>query len=253
MKILMLGSSNERDDWFQGGKRRHEFLRDRMAEEFGEPVEVIAKSTWPDAQLLPVVETWLERYKPDLLYISITSFPFAYESLPLRVGRILGPFGGTVQNSGLRLADSKRWAHNAVFRNARKLGQAVIGGDTHFSCDEIIERYSELIRIATRHEGLAIVVKGPQGIGKTGITAREQRRKEAKRLYVHRALETFCNRLHIDYYGRETPRWKERPIGHLTVGDGVHVNAEGHRVLADDLTEIVSSAWRKHLAETPVR
>jgi hypothetical protein len=249
VNLLFLGSSNDVGQWFEAGAKRHEILRERLEAEFGEPVEVIVKSIWPDERMVSVIGHWLDETETDAIYLNVTSYPFVYESLPLRLRRVLGPLGPAVGDAGLRFADSKRWAHNAVFRTVRRWGQATIGGDTHFTCDEVIERFSEVIRLIARREGACLIVKGPKGAVQTGITLREQRRKEAKRLYVHHALQGLCERLHIDYIGRETPLWRARLSRGVTAGDGLHANAAGHADLADGVFKSVRAAWARHLVE----
>lgn len=253
VKLLLLGNSNDTGDWFEDGPKRHEILRDRLTAEFGEPVEVVARGLWPNEKMVPLIKRWLDETEFDAVYMNVTSFPFAYESLPLRFKRILGPLGPAIGDAGLRFADSKRWSHNAVFRTVRRWGQATVGGDTHFTCDEVVDRFSEVIRVIIRREGTFVIVKGPRGRQKTGITRREHRRKEAKRLYVHQALQSLCEQLHVHYIGRETPLWRERQSPRGTkIGDGLHSNASGHADLADALFANVRDAWAAHLEKQTV-
>jgi hypothetical protein len=248
VKLLLLGNSNDTGDWFEGGPKRHEILRDRLAAEFGEPVEVVAKSLWPNEKMVPLINRWLDETEFDAVYMGVTSFPFAFESLPLRLKRILGRLGPSVGDAGLRFSGSKRWSHNAVFRTLRRWGQATVGGDTHVTCDEAVDRFSEVIRVIIRRESTLLIVKGPTGRAKTGITGREHRRKEAKRLRVHGALESLCDQLHVHYIGRDTPLWRESqgPRG-TKIGDGLHSNARGHAYAADTLVAHVRDAWAAHL------
>jgi hypothetical protein len=249
LKVLLLGSSDDTGSGFVGGKRRQEILRDLLAEEFGEPVSVVVRSPWPDLRMAALVERWLTENDPDLVYLNITTFPFSYESLPLRVGRLLGPFGGRVRETGLRMADSKRWAHNAVFRTARRWAQTAIGGDTHFTCDEVITRYSEVIRLVSTRELTCLIVKGPQRFSASSTAPRARQRREAKRLYVQKPLKALCDELHVDYYGRESPTWTETMMPGGTLGDGIHSNAQGHAVLAAEWYRTISTSWSRHIAQ----
>jgi hypothetical protein len=129
MKVLILGSSNDTQDWGEGVRRRHEIARDQLAQEFGEPVDVEVKNLWPNERVAEFVARWVTEAEPDLVYLNVTAYPFSYESLPLRLKRKLGPFGAAASRAGFDLAESKRWAHNAVFRTVRRWGQATIGGD----------------------------------------------------------------------------------------------------------------------------
>jgi hypothetical protein len=247
--LLLLGNSQDLGAWFEGGKRRHEIVQERLEAEFGEPVEIVVKPYWPNERLAALLVRWVEETRPDMVYINVTAFPFGYESLPLRAKRVLGRLGPAVSDAGLRFADSKRWSHNAVFRTIRRYGQATIGGDTHFTCEEVVERTSEAVRVALRREGVFLVVEGPLGRGEPELTGRERRRKEARRQVVHRALKSLCEELHVCYIGSDAPLPPERQhVRGQTVGDGTHFNAEGHARLAEDLFENVRDAWRAHLA-----
>ncbi len=251
MKLLVLGNSNDTGAWVDPSARRHVQLGERLASEFGMPVEVVAKSTWPNDRMVPYVERVLDEVEPDMVFLNITTFPFAYESTPLRVKRVLRRVGGEpVGDAGMRLAGSKRWSHNAVFRTLRKLGKATVGGDTHFTTDEVVDRYGELIRLLARREGMAISVKGPFGRGRPGITKRERERHEARRQRVHVPLQALCRQLHVPYTGSDAPYWQvqPRPKG-LTVGDGTHANEAGHVYLADDHFGPLRAGWAEHLAK----
>src|SRR5262245_22723614 len=127
----MLGSSQDTGQWFEGGKKRHEIVQERLEQEFGEAVEFVIRPYWPTEQMPVLLERWVGEANPDMVYINVTAFPFAYESLPLRARRLLGRLGPGVGDAGLRFAGSKRWSHNAIFRTLRRCGQATIGGDTH--------------------------------------------------------------------------------------------------------------------------
>ena len=248
MKILLLGNSQDLGDWFEGGKKRHEIVQERLAREFAEPVEIVVKTFWPNDRMPALLECWIAESAPDMVYINVTAFPFAYESLPLRLKRVLGRVGPAVGDAGLRFADSKRWSHNAVFRKARRYGQATIGGDPHFACEEVIENTSEAIRCALRAEGVVLVVEGPLGRGEPELTRRERERKESRRQVVHRALKSLCADLLVHYIGSDEPLERKRQhVSGTTVGDGTHFNAAGHARLAEDLYENLRDAWRVHL------
>lgn len=247
MRLLFLGNSNDAVQWFDQGPKRHELLRDMLAAEFNEPVEVIARGIWPTSGMPAAVGRWLDEYHPDVVYLNVVSFWFQYESVPLRVKRILGRLGPAVGDAGFKLAESKRWSHNAVFRSVRRLAQATIGGDTHFTPDEVIERISETIRIVLRNEGVLLVVKGPRAITRHGVTRRQQRRNEARRLKIHHSLKRLCEQLHVFYDGSEAPLYETAPRPRGTrVGDGLHSNARGHANSAEETFELIRKALDLH-------
>lgn len=238
VRVLLLGDSNDTGQWFEGGKKKHEIVQERLAADLGEPVEFVVKGVWPTAELPRLVERWVAQCEPDVIYLNTGSHWFLYRSVPLRVKRLLGRVGGEAAGrAGFRIAESKRWSHNAVFRGLRRLLQQTVGGDTHFSTDEVIERISECVRIAVRREGAVVVVKGPHGKRRYSRSARGFARDERERLRFHRELESLCGQLHVTYdgVGAEAVRHLPEYGRGTTVGDGLHGNAVRHSYEAERL------------------
>lgn len=242
MRLLFLGNSNDAGTWFEGGKKRHEIVAERLEAEFGEPFDVTVKTLWPSAELPTIVAGWVEKYRPDLIYIDTASFWFLYRSVPLRVQRLLGKAGPKVGEAGFKVANSKRWSHNALFRKTRGFLQATIGGDTHFTADEVQERISECIRIAVRAENAAVAVKGPHGKLNHARTKRGFLKDEKKRIRVHRAWEALCEQLHVTYEGKLNPALYETDYRKHTVGDGLHSDATRHALDSESLYQTLRAA-----------
>ncbi len=257
VKVLLLGNSNDTGAFVPEDAKRQYLLRDQLALEFGEPVEVFVRNAWPNQRMVGYVQRALDELNPDFVYLNLSSYAYTYESLPLRVRRIFGRMGGeAVGDAGMRLADSRKWSHNALFRGLRRAGQVTIGGDTHFTPEEVLARYEELIRLLLRREGTAIAVKGSMGRTKRG-TARERARKEGRRLRVHQPLKQLCEQLHVYYAGSDEPLYVRslRKRNGLRVGDGLHSNTAGHKDSADFQFEFFRDAWQQHLhaaGEQPV-
>jgi hypothetical protein len=235
MRVLLLGASNDTGDWFEGGRKRHEIVRDRLAAEYGEPVEVINRSMWPRGDMASTVENWMGRYEPDVVYLSVQSYWFSYESVPLRVQRLLGKFGPWFGNAGFRFAESPRWAYNPVFRGVRRALRATIGGDPHFTTGQVIERVSDCIRVVIKHEGVVMVVKGPHSRSNYATRPGSAARKERQRMAVHTALEELCRQLHVTYNGSDEPVYDQETFRGKRVGDGLHFNAKLHELTAEPM------------------
>ena len=129
MNILLLGTSSDAGTWFEGGRKRHEIAAERLEADFGEPVSVTVKSIWPTEKLPGLVAGWVEEYQPDAIYIRVPAFWFLHRSVPLRAQRLLGRFGPAIGQTGFRMAASRRWGHNRVFRGGRYVLQSTIGGE----------------------------------------------------------------------------------------------------------------------------
>lgn len=244
MRILMLGNSN--DITKVAGRSRGDVIRDLMAAEFGEPVEVVVRATWPTPRMAEMASGWAAEFEPDLVFLLLGSFWFQHESVPLRLQRVLGRIGTPVGDAGFKLADSKRWGHNRAFRALRRAAQLTIGGDSHFTPEQVTERSMETIRALARHESSVLVVQLPMGTNRYGSTERRQRALERKRISVHDALARFCDQVHVPYGPAPRPQYLDEPKG-TRVGDGVHLNESGHVLRAEQYFAVIRDAWRAHL------
>jgi len=238
VRVLFLGSSNDTGNWVAPTQKKHVIAGQQLEADLGEPVEWVVKGIWPTEDLPQHVAAWVEESQPDVIYLNTGSYWFLYRSVPLRVKRLLGRLGGEkAGNAGFRVAKSERWAHNPVFRGIRKALQETIGGDTHFTTQQVIDRMEECIRVAARAENAVVVVKGPHGKRRLSARKRAFERDERERLKLHTALEQLCEQLHVTYDGvgesgvRDTPAYRRR----VATGDGLHADAELHRHEAEVL------------------
>ena len=231
VRVLFLGSSNDTGNWVGHAQKKHVIAGDRLEAELGEPVEWVVKGIWPTEDLPQHVAHWVEESQPDVIYLNTGSYWFLYRSVPLRVKRLLGRVGGEkAGDAGFRIARSERWAHNAAFRGIRKALQETIGGDTHFTTQQVIDRMEECIRVAARAENVVVVVKGPHGKRRLSGRKRAFERDERERLKLHTALEQLCEQLHVTYDGVGEGGVRHLPAYQRTVatGDRFHADAELH-------------------------
>lgn len=114
--------------------------------------------------MTPSVRKWLREDEPDVLYIIISTFWFAYESVPLRLERRFGRLGKYLASAGLRGADNRKLAYNPVFRAGRRVAHTLIGGDAHFQPRYVVDEVAHLLKtVLAEHEQMLVVVHGPQG------------------------------------------------------------------------------------------
>lgn len=243
MRVLLLGNSNDSGEWFDEGPRRHELVQSLLAEASGEPVEVIPKTIWPNEGLERVIEGWIERYQPDVVYLTMAAYWFCYLSVPLRVKRLLRRFGPSVANAGARLAESPRWAYNPVFRATRGALQRSIGGDSPFTTTEVIDRMTAVITTIMRGEGIVMAIQGPDGRTNYAHSRRGEQRNEQRRQVVDRAMRELCASRHVSYRNSETPVWtSDQTLRKNRVGDGLHANARWHEYSAELIFETIAAA-----------
>jgi hypothetical protein len=252
MKLLLLGNSMDVQRDVAAGQRRGALIVRDLEEAIGEPVEIVVKTFWPSARVPQMVGEWLAAEQPDMLLITATAFPFAYPSVPVRIGRLLGPLGPRARRLGVSAANTPWIAHNATFRGLRRLAQLTIGGSTYLTVEEVIANISEAVRVAVRHEDVIVVLKGPGGGGRYQPTARAARRAEAKRQRVLDALEHLCREVHVDFIRHDVPDYLRNPDVPLT-GDRIHGRTEYHEVAAAEVTPALIAAWQRQHEPAPAR
>jgi hypothetical protein len=148
-----------------------------------------------------------------------------------------------VSDKGFRVAESPRWAYNPVFRGARGLLQMTIGGDTHFTPEEVADRITDVIRVLLSHEGIIIAVRGPDGRTNYAHSRRGAAKNERRRLKVDAALHRFCTERHVTYDQTATPLWaSDIDLAGNRVGDGLHANARWHERAAELIAETITRA-----------
>lgn len=245
MKLLLLGNSMDVRNDVAPEERRGSLLVRELEAAIGEPVEIVTKTFWPSTRVPALVDQWLTDERPDMLLITATAYPCTYPSVPVRIERLLGPFGPRARKIGLGAANMPWLAHNAAFRAMRRAAQVTIGGATYFTADEVIENVTKALRVAVRHEEVVVVLKGPGGGGIYQPTARAARKAEVKRQAMLDALERVCADLHVDFIRHDTPNHLRNP-GLEDVGDGIHGRSRYHQVAADELTPVMIVAWQRH-------
>ena len=249
MKVLWLGNSSDQRGRIADADMRANVVARELEAAAGEPVELVVRPIWPDENLPGLVERWMDEVEPDLVMLRTVSFWFNYESVPLRIERLLGPVGKPVKDAGLGLAKTSWLGERALYHWLRRWAQRTIGGDTYFTPDEVIQRQSAVIRAIVRREGVALVANLPKGRADYYPSARIKRRAEVRRRKVHGALARLCDELHVPYHGSEHASYlTETPT---TVGDRLHGDAAEHRRRADDDLPHMLEAWRQLRGEGP--
>jgi hypothetical protein len=243
MKVLWLGNSTDQRGRIADTDMRSNVVAHELEAATGEPVEMVVRSIWPNERLVGLVERWMDEEAPDIVMLRTVAFWFNYESVPLRVDRLLGPLGKPLKNAGMGMAKSSWIGERAIFHWLRRWTLRLIGGDTYFTPDEVIERQSAAIRAIVRREGVGLVAYLPKARTDYYPSAKAKARAEARRRKVHDALAQLCEELHVPYLGSVQPRYLTEKA--TTVGDRLHPDAEEHRRRASEELPYVLEAWRQ--------
>lgn len=243
MKILYLTNSNSIQPQIAESERRMALVSRGMEQVVGEPVEGVIRPVWPTKALPRAVDRWMEAERPDMVYLQVIAFWFTYESVPIRLEKMLGPLGRPVRSLGIKASQTPWIGHNDTFHNVRQWAQRHIGGASFFTPEQVVETISESIRIIVRYEDSLLVVKGPRGGRSYQASEEARQRADARRLIVHRDLKALCSELHVDYVGSDVP--VER-VGIDYLGDNLHAGPQSQRVMADEILSFLAAAWERH-------
>lgn len=247
LKLLWLGNSNDNParGGVSAGARRPELMAAQLGEMLGRPVELVYKPIWPEEALPGIVERWMEREKPDIVWFGVAAYWACYESSPKRVSRWFGRVGASAAAAGERAGNTRWLAERRTFRALRKATQATIGGDPLFTTDDVIERATRCVRTIVRSEDVLLIIEAPRGRNNFYATKAAAKRGEARRLKIHRALSALAAELHCGYLGSEVSMLKSTPIRDFQK-DAFHMDATGHAISADMDFPVLRDAVLEH-------
>ena len=194
--ILRLTHSADFDDAVPEDQRGTAVAQRTFSELTGLQATTIAKDAWPSPDLPGIVGRWLERHQPDIVFLGVRQFPFTYESVPLKVERKLRFGGREIARAGLVAAP--RFDRYRAFQLLRRGAQRAIGGETHFTPDEVIQVMKDVVRCVLAKESTVLTVCGPASwfaMYEEGA----RRRAQPKLAYVDGELTRFCDKLGVHY------------------------------------------------------
>ncbi len=190
------------------------------------------------------MDGWLDRYRPDVLFLRASAYWCSYESLPLRLERRIPLAGHLLARAGTRTGES-RWADSRPFQLARRTLVRTFGGDVHFEPGAVTEILEQVFRRAARHESLVMAVRGPgfprDVTESVGGALRAGRRNNA----LDHALAAMCERLHVAY-ARHPQEFERAQLG----ADRFHTNEAGQQVQGEVEGNLIARAWTATHAST---
>ncbi len=242
MKMLRLAHSQEMFARVPPEKRVQAVAGRRFEEVVGEPVETVHRMIWPNPELPQIIGSWMERYQPDLVYLSCTGFWYTWDSSLVKLRRRFRLAASATRAIG-RLSFSDSVAHNRAYRALRRLGLRTIGGAPFFQPEEIADLMEASLRSILAHEPAGVIFRLGPALAHHS-TAANRAECIRRRAVVHGRLKPFCERLHIIYQGSEDDRmYGEEPEFFFV--DHLHWNEAGHARQAELDTEAMLEAWRR--------
>jgi hypothetical protein len=234
-------------------RRAWRIAQEHLAAALGEPVETALHMISPSRRLPSLLDEWLDETEPDLVFLKVNWYWYAYESVPRRIERILGRAGRPVARAGVKATHNEKLAHNPAFKLGRRTAHRLIGGDPPYSTVEVLDVMETVIRRVVAMESIALVVKGnggsrtQAGDGFMGPYERFNRR----RIEVEGSVERLCKSLNVPYIG--TPARSERSAREARKNDGIHRGAFGHERMGHQEGMAMVAAWRAFHGSTAMK
>lgn len=250
MEVLRLGNSYEHDPNIPPEANKSAVADRLLAEAIGEPVETTARVIWPDPGLPDLIDRWIERYQPELVLLVVSSYWFTHVSLPLAIERRFGRVGKPIARAGDRLVHKPWLAKNSAFNAARQAARGAIGGETHFTAEQVIQSMEACVRRILAHEDVALTVRGPRIAFAPEGSEKVKRLAEERRSLVDRHMADFCRQLHIEYVAFASGVNPDAVPEEFQT-DGVHVTVGVHAQQGKIEGEAMIAAWKATHGTTP--
>jgi len=243
MRILRLSESDDTAPGVADEERAWYIAQEAFARERGEPVETVIKTIWPTPKLPDLIDRWIDEFQPDLVFMKVNWYWYGYESVPLRIRRVLGPIGKPLSEGGLAAAKNRRLSKMWWFKAGRRWAHRTIGGDAAFEPAEIVDLMTVCIRRIIAHESTGLIVKGyGEGRKSDPYLAMYYARFKKKQAIVEGSIERLCAELHVPFYVTPTAHTKQETG--LDGTDGLHRNAHGHIIVGEQEGEMLINGWR---------
>ena len=241
MKILRLTNSSDVHPGVAPEERSPAVAERIVSEATGEPVETVVKGLWPTPGFPAVLERWINEYEPDVVFIRLSSFWVAYESVPLRIRRRLPQrIGEPVATAGVRLGDRPWLIERRAYKLARTAVVRTIGGDTHFTPQEVGQTFDGMFRRILEDESILPVVRGTNLLLNSAGTKSGLERSKRRVSALNHEVEAACTRNRVQFFA-EPPAAK---LSDSRLKDDLHDSAEAHRLLGEDDAAAILEALR---------
>jgi hypothetical protein len=210
-----------------------------VRERTGEPVETVIRVAWPGPALPDIVDSWLDRYEPDVVFLRAPGFWVSYESVPVRLQRRLGPLGKWPGELGLKIGGTPRFANSRAGKAARKLMMRTIGGDTYFTPEQATAHVAAVFSVVLARESIIPAMRGPGHPIDSSATRKGLVRATGRVDEFDARLRVLCASLHIAFASA-------RGVVHadsLLRADELHEGPEGQRLYGELEGHIIADAW----------
>lgn len=238
LKILRLTNSNDFNPAIPERSRGPALTDAIIRAALDEPVETISRSFWPSERFPPILNEWLDRYEPDLVFIRSAAYWVSFESVPLRFERKLGWLGKWPAKVGNKIGSEPTIASNWLARRGRRAAVRTIGGDTYFTPKAAASHVEDMLRVIVKRESVVALVRGPGHTHNSAGTRRAYARAKSRNEAFESELKAVCGRMRVAYVSAFAAA-AASGLGR----DDVHTVEGGERAFAEMEGPAIVKAW----------
>lgn len=235
MRILRLTNSDDMMSATPEAERTPALIGQRFTCATGEPIDWTVRVIWPSPELPDIIDSWIERYEPDVVQLGINGYWYIYRSVPLKLQRQFGPIGAKIGGLGLKAGDIPWITRTRGYHWTRAALLKTVGGATYFSPQEIRQLTETLARRILRHEQVTLMVKA-----NLWPWASDPRRD----LWMYLRLTELCAELHVPLLATDP-----RTVDHdfflaMEAADRLHTGLAGRTWVAEQESRMLVDLWR---------
>ena len=244
MRILRLGNSIDAISTVPDEGRAYRLVERMFLDRTGEPARTFFKRIEPRPSMPQIMDRWIVEFEPDVILLIINQFWYGYASAPKKMQE-LGRPGKLLARAGFKAAAIPWVAHNPLFRMVRRTARRTVGASYLYEPAQVVESMKACITlIREKHPSRPLGVWSEDAAVLHGDDKRLGRELLARRRAVHGPLRDFCDSLDVPHYLLEKP---PAPVDfrELRDVDHIHLNARGHKYVADSQIDLVVELWER--------
>jgi hypothetical protein len=238
VKILRLTNSDDFNERVPPEQRAAAVTERVVRELLGEDVETVMRVFWPGPALADIVDSWLDRYEPDVVLVRTSSYWVTYESMPVRLERRVPLVGAALAKVAAEAGENKGFSYGPLGPVVKRFAARIVGGDPHFTPEEVGGYLGQMMRRVAAREGMVVVMRGPVNAFDVRNTPKSLQRSISRRNRLDSVCQQICNDLRVPFVSAESLRANAR------MGDGVHTSPEGQEVTGRLEGEAIVAAVR---------
>jgi hypothetical protein len=189
-----------------------------------------------------VIGRWARQANPEIALILITPYWFAYESVPLKLQRAGGGFTRRPLRALSRLGAHPRVVRSRLLWRIRNMALRSGGGSAFFEPEQVVEAVTSYLDALAADPA---IIPAVYGLPRSDLTWGKPRRPgwaHERRLTVYREISAYCADRGIPHETSDVEVPDDEWLRYREA-DGVHINAAGHRRLADHQLPLLLRAW----------